>query len=145
MGLRAWLTEKALQGAPDHRGLIAAGLAAGDELEGYVFGELASRDDNGLEDPQAGRLPAALPNLALAISHEALTLWDFGQSAREVPPTLAFSVDRFRVRSFARARSEVGGRAVVTITFADGSAAKYHVLQNTVYRDFFSAIEAFGA
>jgi hypothetical protein len=89
-----------------------------------------SRHIGGDEGSIARTLPREGGPYVLALSTQALTLWDFGMALRTVPGDRLVTVPRAQVTSVEDTGTTAqGGVPVARITFADGSYFDYRLVE----------------
>ncbi|MFA4927039.1 MAG: hypothetical protein WC558_00875 [Patulibacter sp.] len=172
MGLKDWLTKKAMARLPDHRAIVQAHLGAEDEVRGHAFGYPVAYERGGRHGPnkllskaidtatnavQQGRhvggpadgIAASLPldsqaQTMLVLSARTFSGWTFGVMNNDEEPEQAFRVPRSDVRSIERTgKTRQGGTIEIRITFADGSFVDWQVLdQEMMCVGFWEAAEA---
>lgn len=175
MGLKDWLTKKAMARMPDHRAIVQARLGADDEVQGHTFGYPVAYERGGKHGPNkllskavdaatnavkqgkhvggpADGIASTLPlgtdaQTMLVLSDRTFSGWTFGMMNNDEEPEQAFRVERSDVRSIERTgKTRQGGTIEIRITFADESFVDWQVLdQELMCVGFWEAAEGLKA
>lgn len=157
MGLKDWLTTKAMARAPDHRAIVQERLGADDPVEGHTFGFPVAykRAGGGVGGGKALTLATkALENAykqgrhiggdegtiarSMALDSQGQTMlvvaartfsgWTFGVMNTDPEPEEAWRVPREQLRAIERTgKTRQGGTIEVRLTFADDSFIDWQV------------------
>lgn len=158
MGLKDWLTKKAMARLPDHRAIVQARLGADDQVQGHAFGYPVAYERGGNHGPnkllskavdaatnavkQGRHVGGPADGIAgtLALDSQAQTMlvlsdrtfsgWTFGVMNDDEEPDEQFRIDRAELRSIERTgKTRQGGTVEIRITFADGSFIDWQVVE----------------
>lgn len=156
MGLKDWLTKKAMARLPDHRAIVQARLGADDAVQGHAFGYPVAYERGGSHGPnkllskavdaatnavmQAKYVGGPVGGIAttLVLDNEAQTMlvlsertfsgWSFGVMNNHEEPEEEFRMPRSDLRSIVRTgKTRQGGAIEIRITFVDESFIDWHV------------------
>lgn len=157
MGLKDWLTKKAMARMPDHRAIVQARLGADDAVQGHTFGYPVAYERGGKHGPNkllskavdaatnavkqgqhVGGAPGTIaPSLSLDSSAQTMLVlssrtfsgWSFGMMNNDEEPEETFRIPRSDVRSIERTgKTHQGGTIEIRISFADESFIDWQVL-----------------
>lgn len=175
MGLKDWLTKKAMARMPDHRAIVQAHLGAEDEVQGHTFGYPVAYERGGKHGPNkllskavdtatnavkqgrhvggpADGIAATLPldsqaQTMLVLSGRTFSGWTFGVMNNDEEPEQAFRVARSDVRSIERTgKTRQGGTIEIRISFADQSFVDWQVVdQELMCVGFWEAADGLAA